>query len=80
MTLKLSKSDLLGLLRNHGYSINIEIIDNSKRVSFVGKHSLHPQKISHSYSLEFTNREIELCVVDDLLKWTGLKPKIVLDY
>ena len=80
MKLKLSKSDLLGLLRNHGYSINIEIIDNSKRVSFVGKHSLHQHKISHSYSLEFTNREIELCVVDDLLKWTGLKPKIVLDY
>lgn len=80
MTLELSKSDLLNLLRNHGYNINIEIIDNSKKVTFIGKHSLHPCKVSHSYSTEFTNREIELDVVDDLLKWTGLKPKIVLDY
>ncbi len=80
MTLELSKSDLLGLLRNRGYSINIETINNSKHVTFVGKHSLHPCKVSHLYSTEFTNREIELDVVYDLLKWTGLKPKIVLDY
>ena len=80
MKLKLSKSDLLGLLRNHGYNINIEIIDNSKRVSFVRKHALHAHKVSHSYSLEFTNREIEQHLVDDLLRWSGLKPKIVLDY
>lgn len=80
MTLELSKNDLLSLLRNHEYSINIETINNSKHVTFVGKHSLHQCKVSHSYSTEFTNREIELDVVEDLLKWSGLKPKIVLDY
>lgn len=80
MTLELSKNDLLSLLRNHGYSINIETINNSKHVTFVGKHSLHPCKVSHLYSTEFTNREIELDVVYDLLKWTGFKLKIVLDY
>ena len=80
MDLSLSKSNLLHMLKEKGYIFEIETINNSKHVKFNHRHAKEPYKIQHCYSVSFTNTEIELDLVYKMLKWSGLKIKIILDY
>ena len=78
--MELSKEALLRMLYDRGYTITIETKEDTKYITFLGKHSLHPHKLSRAYSTEFTDDEVRRDVVYELLKWTGLKVKLTLEY
>jgi hypothetical protein len=77
--LTLSKTELLHLLMKCGYKIIITQNENNKSVEVKGRFSASASN-SYSYSNEWTDQEIRLDLVHKLLQWTGLHPKIVLDY
>lgn len=80
MNYGITKEELLDLLYQRGYSIDIEVKNNSKYITFNGKHTKEPYKNTHIYSLEWTDEQIKRDVVYQLLRWTGLKIKYTLDY
>jgi len=79
-TLKLSKSDLWCMLQKRGYEIEVYQKDDTQRVLFDAQFAMSPLMLPRSFSLEYTKEEIIHNVLPDLLAWSGLKPKIVLDY
>lgn len=76
----ISKIELLYLLETRGYEIRIELINDSKFVTFYHRHAVQPYKVNHSYSTDFTDEEIKLDLVWDLLEWTGLRIGYTLEY
>ena len=78
--IEISKKELLALLYSNGYEIVITTIKDIKLVVFKHQTAVSDYKAPHSYSLSFTQEEIELDCVYDLLKWSGLKVKYTLDY
>ena len=78
---ELSKSYLLSLLYEKGYEIKLE-----KRSPTDGYDAHFDHKIAvnpsckYSYSSEWTEQEIRHDLVYDLLKWSGLKITLTLDY
>ena len=80
-TLKLSNDELWHMLQNHGYSITIEKEPSGAQyVTFEGRFVVKPYKRRISYSSEFTQNEIIMDSLSSLLKWTGLRPRIILEY
>ncbi len=80
MEIKYSNEDLVNMLEERGYKIDIETVNDSKYVSFNHRHAKHPHQLLHSYSTEWSDHHIKKDVVDILLRWSGLKVKITLDY
>ena len=71
---------LLDMLHSRGYTIVIELKDNSKYVTFKGKYSAESYTNPTCYSTKFTDHEIKLDCVYKLLQWTGLRVISTLDY
>lgn len=76
----MSNKELLSMLEKHGYEIIIEKKENTKYVKFNGKYSKEPYIVSHQYSDEFSDYDIKLHLVFDLLKWTGMKIQYTLTH
>ena len=75
----MNREEILHELKERGYRFTITEKDNNKNVEFIGKYSLEPYKVKHSYSTEYTNYEIELDLVYDLLRWSGYTIKETLE-
>lgn len=78
--MEMPKDELLSMLYARGYEIRIDTKEDSKYVTFIGKYSLHPEKLEWCYSSDFTDSQIREDVVYELLKWTGLKVRFTLEY
>lgn len=78
--IQISKEDLLNRLYNMNYKVVINIKEGSKFVEFTNPLAIDSNKVSHCYSMEWTDEEIRRDVVYDLLKWSGLKITQTLDY
>lgn len=74
------KRNLLYLLLEKGYEIKVEK-DSTGGYSayFDYKLAVNPS-CKYSYSAEWTEQEIRQDIVYDLLKWSGLKITLTLDY
>ena len=78
---ELSKSYLLSLLQEKGYEIKLE-----KRSTTGGYDAYFDHKVAvnhsskYSYSSEWTEQEIKHELIYDILKWSGLKITLTLDY
>lgn len=68
------------MLQARGYTIEITQIKKTKYVVFNGKYACSPYQLHNTYSTDFSDNEIIKEVLPTLLKWTGLKPVITLDY
>lgn len=77
--LKISTTDLLQLLDEKGYSIEINQIDDTKFVIYKGKFSADYETPT-TYTTEFTDYEIRRDQAKKLMKWAGLFPRISLDW
>jgi hypothetical protein len=67
------------MLEGRGYTITVEVNEHYKQAVFTGKFSLHPHR-GQEYSLQWEDNDIIMDAIPKLLKWTGLKPTITLDY
>ena len=80
ITLTLSNDELWHMLQEKGYTITITNDPKTQYVTFNGTFAVKPYERRTSYSKEFSEREIIKDSLPSLLKWTGLKPTIILDY
>ena len=75
-----SRSHILSLLIEKGYEIKVE----KKKTGGYDAHFDHKIAVNpsckYSYSAEWTEQEIKNDIVYDLLKWSGLKITLTLDY
>ena len=78
----ISNSELYFMLVEKGYSINITEEKNSKVIRFNGKYATKEsnEKIQAWYSKDWTDDEIKRDIAGNLLSWSRLKLKTVLDY
>lgn len=73
-------SHLLKLLKDRGYAMQIIQKENSKHVSFTHPHAKENYHNACCYAADWSEGEIEMDCVKDLLAWSGLKVKFTLDY
>ena len=78
----ISNSELYFMLVEKGYSINVTKENNSKVIRFNGKHATKEsnERVQAWYSSEWTDEEIKRDMAVELLTWSRLKLKTVLDY
>lgn len=78
----MGNSDLYYMLVEKGYSINITKENNSKVIRFNGKHATKEsnEKVQAWYSSKWADEEIKRDIAVNLLTWSGLKLKTVLEY
>jgi len=58
-------------MENLGYSISIRNEQEAKRVIFNGKYITEPYTHPTRYSYEYTDEEIRLDLIDELMSWAG---------
>ena len=78
----MSNSELYYMLVEKGYKIDITEEKNSKVIRFNGKYATKEsnEKIQAWYSKYWTDDEIKRDIAKNLLTWSGLRLKTVLDY
>lgn len=76
-----SRSHILSLLYEKGYEIKLEKRSptGGYDAHFEHKMAVNPS-CKYSYSTEWTEQEIKRDLVYDLIKWSGLKITLTLDY
>ena len=79
-TINFSKDHLYSLLKDQGYSLDIEETEDSFNAYGTHRFWVNERVFIQQYSKEYTEHEIELDSVDALLKASGLKVVIALDY
>ena len=71
---------VLSLLRQHGYSIDLELIDDAYRVTLNGKYAVEGYTLPTTFSTDYTTHEVVLMNVGNLLHWSGMKLTTTLTY
>ena len=75
------KERLLQDLEKAGYDITLETKGTTVFVTLNSKTAEEPYTLLHQYNSEdFTNYEIKLDTVYDLLEWSGMRHKRILTY
>ena len=77
---ELSKSYLISLLYEKGYEIKIEKKSTGGYSAYFDHKIAVNPSCKYSYSSEWTEQEIKHDLVYCLLKWSGLKITLTLDY
>ena len=76
----MSKEQILQDITAFGYTINIELKDVTKYVTFNGRYTQEDYTLPKSYSEEYTDHEVKLDCVYDLMRWAGLHYETKLTY
>ncbi|MFA7127805.1 MAG: hypothetical protein WC136_01395 [Sphaerochaeta sp.] len=79
MTVIVSNDEILYLLKTLGYTIDIKVVDDSKKVTILSKIS-NPHVLPHCYSSESSDEYIRRDCVQYVLKWAGLEVVPMLQY
>ena len=69
----MEKEQKLSTMESKGYSINITLDGESKKVDFTGMFSREPYQVKHCYDKSWTDYEIRLDLIDDLIRWAGYR-------
>jgi len=77
----MKNEQILAELRDRGYTINVKIIDDSKCVTLNSTTAVESYQLPRRYSVEdYTDYEVQLDCVSDMLSWSGLRVIETLDY
>ena len=75
----MSNKRILMELYNLGYTIAVKTTNDSKVVTLKSQTS-YSYTLPRSYSLEYTDDEVRLDCVPDILNWSGLKVQEILTH
>ena len=76
----MDKNQILLELNLLGYSIDINTVGESKHVMLHSTTAVEDYKLPRCYSLEYSNYEIKIDCIKDILNWSGLRVVEKLDY
>ena len=76
----MSNEQILSELRGRKYTINVETRGNTKYVSLNSSTAIEGYTLPRNYSLEFSDYEIQLDCVSEMLNWSGLRVIETLNY
>ncbi len=69
----MTKREKVMHMKNNGYTFKVKRVGDSKVITIAGQFTKKGSELEYWYSLEWTEEEIIIDVIDKVLEWAGYR-------